>query len=390
MVSPTVIAVNTYFQQIYCRIPSTVLMLLTVPHSPQDIDSQSYPNTSNSANLALARPYQRRLKESPAQWRAFTTYMNMPAEERTIEKTAVALGIDYSTVCRWARMHAWVRRGQEADARLLECNADLSNYARVEAISEHVTIHRTIRQAASKRLARIIPDELSVNQAARLLEQSIDGERTAFGIGDKSNTTTNVLISNNVNFDWKGQNAPAWANANPTPIQAHRPSSPLRENGDSPSGTRSDNTNPIKKYLTQGPVTDTLTPLAGEGLLREGVFNGIGVGSVSLPASAPNPASARANECEHIEVQCILNNPPTGGSSGVQESGPLSPRPAPARIRFSKNKNRNRLIDEVVKLSSGSLRGPNTKRGPKKQPKQTHSHSHSHSHSERPKPRANR
>ena len=104
--------------------------------------------------------------ETSDQYQAFEFYRDREPRLRSLRDTAIATGIPYGTICKWARMNYWDGRAQDYDTHRIEQRA--TERARAELL-----VDRTWAERRADVLANL--EALAIRGAAQLAHELATG-----------------------------------------------------------------------------------------------------------------------------------------------------------------------------------------------------------------------
>lgn len=130
----------------------------------------------------MTNPWNRRPDESDKAWIAFVAYRDAGPADRSVRKTAAALGKSETLVGRWSSTHDWPARASAWDAWVDERKTQPAvAKARAEMAERHLRLGKALQGRAAQGLGAIKPEKLKPSEVAALAKAGVDIERVAAG-----------------------------------------------------------------------------------------------------------------------------------------------------------------------------------------------------------------
>lgn len=153
------------------------------------------PRKQPTAKAPMVVPiYMKQPFESDLEYQRFRQYLDLPAGERTMTRTAEILGTTRNTVANWAAEMRWIERAkafqEEADRHAAIRLQERAIHARVE----QADLGQSMRQKAAEGLALALADDLEVKDIVALATAGTKIERDALQLVNKTEAEVTVNV----------------------------------------------------------------------------------------------------------------------------------------------------------------------------------------------------
>lgn len=149
--------------------------------------------------------WEKRPDESAKAYAAFSAYMRLPPDNRSIQK---ALKTTYGTINvnklrvwqRWCSAYSWVMRADAWDAEVYRTTRNEHIQAIKDMNDRAIKIAKGLQQKAIERLRQMDMAELSPDQIIRYVQVGISMERLALGQPTEIVQSSSMNMNLNVDF----------------------------------------------------------------------------------------------------------------------------------------------------------------------------------------------
>jgi hypothetical protein len=129
----------------------------------------------------IPEPWEQQPQEPPKAFQAFTIYRNMPANERSVRKTAEKLGRYASYMEKWCSKWSWVERARAHDAFVDKETRESAQREREIMVEMHIKAARAMITKALQGLQKIPVDEMTAQDVTKMIDVAAKLERLSRG-----------------------------------------------------------------------------------------------------------------------------------------------------------------------------------------------------------------